>query len=1450
MINVVKPDWYKFRAKFSGNPQENFEWFCYMLFCKEYNKPMGIFRYKNQSGVETNPINIESKVIGWQAKFYETTLSNHKKELIETLEKSKRDYPNINMIIFYTNQEWGQGKEENTSKVKANIEEKARDLGIEIVWNTASFFESPFVSIDNRDISSHFFCLEESLIDRVNNKIIPRIEEINKQYKSTFNGIGGKLLERDEVNLCIDGLKNNKSIIIHGKAGQGKSGCTQGIVSYCENNNIPYIAIKLDERTPSCNSDKWGEELGLTTSVERALDIISENDSGVIILDQLDALRWTQVHSTQALITCSEIIRRVEKINLDRKNKISMVFVCRTYDYENDNHIRTLFKNTNQCKENEEKFTKWLEVEVNNLDQSTVRNIVGVRYDMLSSKMKRVLTIPSNLYIWEQLDQDSMYDDYSTTNELIQAWWNQLLENCIKNQISELEVKSAKEEIVNKIDKYGKLYVLCKILNASKASLVYLKSNGFITEVNNKVSFAHQSIADYFLSQKMLNKYLGGEDIIDIIGDKKIQTPQRRYQIQMLLQDIKEIDDNGFINVGIKMLESENVRFYIKYVFLEVLGQSTLMTLPIKKFILKYCEDDTFGNYIVDSVISGHTLFIDLLIENEILDKWMIDDKNQNIVIDLILSLRFRYNKNIINFIRKYLFKSIKVDEKLSKCFSFNIYEDTDEMFKLRIELYDKYPNMLNSYIDLKKLFENSEIKAIKIIEIMLKRKLEERRNIYNREWFMDEFNQLSIKNSLMVLKTLLPYIPKEKELSIISKWNGKRDYNYSIERVCVEIIKKANKDLIRVNPVNFITIYKEFIGKKYVIFNEIILEGFKVFPIKYSNEILCYILECFENIIFDRSSKLNNELELIKLILKKHSAYCEKSIFKDIENKIIYYIDPRAKNIYKRRIAYNRSKEKENNVYWSFWGDLQIELLNSLPRNRMSKKAKDLLDVLHRRFENEYNIYIHSNGHGGIVNSPVTGKKLSNKQWLQILNNKKLKSKEKRNRLIEVENGFVESSIEQFARDFDKVSSLEPERFINLLLDYNGKIDDIFIDSLFSGIAYSKLLNQLSVNLLEKIIKKYGYSYDSYRARNICTIIEKRNDLEWSSDIISILNDIAINHNNPSNDKINITSYDDTEMKSLNMLESNALNCVRGSAATAIGALLCNNSELYTQFKDTIWNLCNDINPAVRLASLETLYPIYNIEKNWAIKNFLSIIEKDYRVIGHRGMGKIILCIYPIFKEKINNSILKCYYSDDKDLIKFSSYILTKLYIKNGEFKELISDINDKNEIQVQSIIEMALVYFNDEEYNKLVKELIRKFINSEFDLEFPMCRLFYDNLIDLKRDREFLIEIMTSNINRRMIQSFVNYLEKNAESIIDYKDIILNMSYSLINNYSENKKDLIVIDDELSKLIIGLYDESLQNLEYNMEKVSEQCLIIWDMMFEKRIGLARSLTQQMLDR
>ena len=161
---MIKPNWDIFKAKFSENPQYNFEWFCYLLFCKEYNKEFGVFRYINQAGIETDPIKVDNDVIGWQAKFYETALSNHKDELLDTLEKSKKYYPDITKLIFYTSQEWGQNKGKKPQGL-IEIEKKAQELNIKLEWKCASFFESEFVCNANKLFAKHFFALEKSIFN-------------------------------------------------------------------------------------------------------------------------------------------------------------------------------------------------------------------------------------------------------------------------------------------------------------------------------------------------------------------------------------------------------------------------------------------------------------------------------------------------------------------------------------------------------------------------------------------------------------------------------------------------------------------------------------------------------------------------------------------------------------------------------------------------------------------------------------------------------------------------------------------------------------------------------------------------------------------------------------------------------------------------------------------------------------------------------------------------------------------------------------------------------------------------------------------------------------------------------------------------------------------------------------------------------------------------------------
>lgn len=1282
----------------------------------------------------------------------------------------------------------------------------------------------------------------------LDSKVASRINELNEEYKEVFTPINGNMIVRNEFESCIDCIKDGKSLIIHGKAGIGKSGCTNAIISYCENNNIPFIALKLDKKIPSGSAEKWGKELGLQSSIAYSLHSISQKDNALIILDQLDALSWTKAHSRDALIICSEIIRQVTLLNQERDKKMLIAIICRTFDLENDNNIKLLLKK----KEENVYCLEWEKISVNELAEDTVKSVIGDSYNTLSKKLKNVLRIPSNLYIWQHLDREKVYDDFSTTNELISEWWKQLLNKSSEYDVDEKSVQNARDVIVDKLDKFGKLNISIKLLNIIPRILDYLATNGFIKLINHNVSFTHQSIFDYFLVEKMFQRFYEGESIVSIIGDKEKQTPSKRYQIQMLLQNIQENDIDDFINVGKKMLESSEVRFYIKYVFLEVLGQCSSLNISINNFIIEYLKKEEFKSHIIDTVINEHLIFVEFLLKEGILDNWMQDDKRKNIAINLISNLSPQYSHEFINFIKKYTLKNKEDDQLLSRCFKSDINQDTDELFELRIKFYEHYPEMTDIYVNFREMLKKCELRAITIIGLLLSQKNKNNgNNIYRyEEEFIDENSDIMIRNSKDVIEKLLPRVPLEKDYyKIYSSWNKKYSYNNCLERTCVELIKKANTALININPNAFIEMYKDFMGEGYVVFNEIILSGLVQLPVEFSDTVVKYIIFNLNENIFDKTSGNEDELYLAKAVIRKHSKGCSEDMLLLLENSIISYIDPDAKELYKSRIQYNRDNEFGIKVYWSFWGDMQIALLPCLPIDRMSEKTKNLLMTLSRKFENVKNRYVKLNNHSGWVTSPVARKKINNKQWLKILTGNKLKIKSHSN-WIEVKGGFIENSIEQFSESFYTAVTDEPDRFINLVLSCEVNINEIFIDKLFSGVATSNEINNISSELIEKMIFKYRYNYDNSRADYICNIIERKETQNWSKNMMYILNDIANNHLNPMDEKANVVLNGENEMKSVEMIRTNAINCVRGNAARAIGNLLWSNKELYVQFKNTITKLCEDINPAVRMANMFALNSIYNIDRVWASEKILDTFEKDYRMAGFYGSKQLFFLMYPKYRERVLSIILKCFYSEDKDLIQVGSYSLCEMYIQNNEFQEKVFDIENMNESQTKYILEMAILYFNKEQYNNLIKELIILYLTSKYDLEFPISRIFYDNLINLERDKDFLVNIMKTNMSRRIIHAFVNYLEENSKSIIEYKDIIIPMSYELINNQPKDSNSYWGVNEELSKLILGLYDETSQSGNQECKEISEECLTIWDLMFEKKIGLTRILSQQMIDR
>lgn len=611
-----------------------------------------------------------------------------------------------------------------------------------------------------QSLLSDYFIKQEIILrlKEGDKRIAPRIEEINQEYRENFRALQGTLIYRDEFDDCIKSIENEKSTIISGGAGSGKSGCTEAILNYCEERKIPHIAIKLDQRIPYKNCEIWGKGLGLPSSIAHSLHCTSRNENAVIILDQLDALRWTQANSSEALAVCLELIRQVEYLNYERKKKIIIIFVCRTYDLENDNNIKSLFKK----KESSEKV--WKIIKVGDFKEDVVKDIIGKNYEQLSFKLKRLLRIPSNLYIWQHLEKKEIYGDGLTTSHLIDKWFEQICRKSITMGLQQRTITETKIRIVDVLEKTGRLYVPKQILNVEEAGLDYLISSEIVVIQNDRVGFVHQSILDYFMSQRMMEKYFQVQKLENIIGEKCRQTPGRRYQVQMFLQNLLEYNSEDFIIFGKEMLISDNIRYYVKYVFYEILGQIQEPDDNIIQFIIDNCENEIYGNYLLNNVIFTRKQYITILRNQGVLERWYSMEEKKSIVFNLLTSIAPNLDVEDISFIERHAFSDKSDDEQFMRCFLHDITQESDEMFELRMMFYEHYPKYAKEiYIDVKTMMNQFEGRTIRLISFLLKNKIKSQgRYVYRyEEELVDSDNSFLVDNGEYILKELLQYIPK-----------------------------------------------------------------------------------------------------------------------------------------------------------------------------------------------------------------------------------------------------------------------------------------------------------------------------------------------------------------------------------------------------------------------------------------------------------------------------------------------------------------------------------------------------------------------------------------------------------------------------------------------------------------------------------------------------------------
>lgn len=180
-------NWNAFEAKNNNCEQWAFENMSYFLFCAELECHIGLFRYKNQAGIETEPVEINGKSYGFQAKYYKTPISQNKNDIIGSIEIAKARNTQLDIIFLFLNQELSEGKKNKKPQYQIEIEQAAQEVGMQVEWRVPSFIEYQLSQPKNNWIFNIFFGQNGLSPDFLNHQVEKEIANLGPRFDRELN---------------------------------------------------------------------------------------------------------------------------------------------------------------------------------------------------------------------------------------------------------------------------------------------------------------------------------------------------------------------------------------------------------------------------------------------------------------------------------------------------------------------------------------------------------------------------------------------------------------------------------------------------------------------------------------------------------------------------------------------------------------------------------------------------------------------------------------------------------------------------------------------------------------------------------------------------------------------------------------------------------------------------------------------------------------------------------------------------------------------------------------------------------------------------------------------------------------------------------------------------------------------------------------------------------------
>lgn len=365
------------------------------------------------------------------------------------------------------------------------------------------------------------------------------------------------MIPREEADQLVEQVMGGarQLTLLTGAAGGGKSAVLHQALTALKERATPVLAFRLDRLDPFTSTHELGRCIHLTMSPVSALGAVADGRPCVLIVDQLDAVSLASGRIPDTFDAVADLIGEAVAHPAMR-----VVLVCRAFDAQVDPRIRHLTASEHCAR-----------ATVGPLSDAQVDAAVahmGLDASRLAPQQRALLTSPLHLVLLAEVAAQEEALSFHTTRQLFDAFWYTKRKECVRGRPS-MRFHEAVSVVVAAMSARQRLSVPLSVLDTDDLSVSgdVLVSEHVCVRDGRQLAFFHESFFDYAFARDWLRR---DESLVTFLtgGEQELF---RRGQVRQVLDHLRDLDPERFVEEVEALLTSPEIRYHLKDVTLAVL---------------------------------------------------------------------------------------------------------------------------------------------------------------------------------------------------------------------------------------------------------------------------------------------------------------------------------------------------------------------------------------------------------------------------------------------------------------------------------------------------------------------------------------------------------------------------------------------------------------------------------------------------------------------------------------------------------------------------------------------------------------------------------------------------------------------------------------------------------------------------------------------------------------